>query len=147
MIYPVIPIACMIDSNINADRMHGRALRDSQFNVFLSALHAALMPDTRTGTLTDGISNDRIDVCTRTRKLWLPESCIFTELRSAGRFSSGRRIVHRSLIYRLYPCLIAFDNRRRVEHLRTSLQRSTTFPTGKISVQFERCRWFRFISL
>lgn len=85
------------------------------------------------GTLTDGISNDGIDVCTRTRCYDYESHVYLRSLSPLADFPALNRIhevsanLDRSLIYRLYPRLIAFDNRVKVESLYRELEQNLKF--------------------
>lgn len=75
------------------------------------------MPDTR----RDGISNDGIDVCTRTHgydyesHVYLRSLSPLADSPSLNRIHKVSANLDRSLIYRLYSRLIVFDNRVKVE--------------------------------
>lgn len=89
MIYPLIPIARMIDSGINAgprSTLRGSDLRISAgITRGIDARYARRI-------LTGGISSGWNWCLSRTRGHGYRESCIFTQLRSVARFSPEHRI-------------------------------------------------------
>lgn len=87
MIYPLIPIACMIDSGINAgSRLRGPNVRISAgITRGIDARYARRI-------LTGGISSEWNWCLSRTRGHGYRESCIFTQPRSVARFSPQHRI-------------------------------------------------------